>query len=454
MLIKLGTEQEEALNLIKKFIKESKNIAFSLTGSAGTGKTLCTKYLIEWLEESLYMYSLCAPTHKAALVLKQYTERDTNTLHRLLALSPNIQLLDLDLRELQFVTSRTSTNNIPYSGIVICDEASMISDDLFDLLIEKVSERNSKIVFISDPAQLLPVKQERKSKVYNLEDSYFLSKIYRQSDKNPILPVLQRLRSNEITKLISCSGEDGNLIVDNDLKKFLDKSINEIKIAIDTKNILHTKITAYTNKRVELYNKAVRKFIFNNNYEYNKDEILTAYENGECNGYEYYNSMDYIIVEEPYKVLKRLPYFSREVLGWNISLYDQYENSEFQIFIVSRDNSEDLFEDLAKTIENLRLTAIEAKKNKLRISGKYWKMYYELIGSFASPIDLFFDNRVIRKKSFDYGYATTVHKSQGSSYNNIFVDMKNIKTCKNNLVRRQLQYVALSRTRGDAYVLQ
>lgn len=451
-MIKLGEEQEQALSLIKSFIKESKNVAFSLTGAAGTGKTLCMKYLIDWMEDNNIIYTLCAPTHKAALVLKQYADRTTNTLHKLLALSPNIQILDLDLRELHFVTSNAS-NIIPYNGIVICDEASMISDDLFDLLIEKVSERNTKIIFISDPAQLLPVKQLKKSKVYNLEDSYFLSKIYRQSDKNSILPILQRLRSTEIDKLISCSGEDGKLIVDNDLKEFLKKAINEIKVSISTKNILHTRITAYTNKRIELYNQAVRKFIFNNNAEYNKDEILTAYENGNCNGYEYFNSMDYIIVEEPYKVLRKLPNF-KEVLGWDIKLYDQYENSEFNVFIISKDNPAELFEELAGTIEHIRLQAIEAKKRKLRTSGRYWKMYYELINSFASPINLFFDNRLIRKKSFDYGYATTVHKSQGSTYDNIFVDMRNIKTCKDKLVRRQLQYVALSRTRKDVFVLQ
>lgn len=450
--MKLGEEQELALAKIKDFIKLSKNTAFSLTGAAGTGKTLCTKYLIDWLEDEGYMYTLCAPTHKAALVLKQYTDRDTNTLHRLLALSPNIQILDLDLRELEFVTSKT-TNNIPYNGVVLCDEASMINDDLFDLLIEKVEERNTKIIFISDPAQLIPVRQQRKSKVYNLEDSYFLTKIYRQSDKNSILPILQELRSHEIGKLISCSGEDGKLIVDADIKEFLKKAVDEIKVSINSKNILHTRITAYTNKRVELYNQAVRKFIFGEAEEYNKNEILTAYENGSYEGLEYYNSMDYIIVEEPIKVLRYLPYF-KEVLGYELVLYDQYENSEFKIFILSKDNSENCFSELAGTIEQIRLRAIDAKKRKLRVSGRYWKMYYELINSFTTPVDLFFDNRLIRKKSFDYGYATTVHKSQGSSYDNVFVDMRNIKTCKDSLVRRQLQYVAMSRTRGDVFVLQ
>jgi exodeoxyribonuclease-5 len=67
---------------------------------------------------------------------------------------------------------------------------------------------------------------------------------------------------------------------------------------------------------------------------------------------------------------------------------------------------------------------------------------------------MYFDNRLIRKKSFDYGYACTVHRSQGSDYNNIFVDMKDIGLCKDDAIRRQLQYVALSRTRNNALIFQ
>ena len=90
----------------------------------------------------------------------------------------------------------------------------------------------------------------------------------------------------------------------------------------------------------------------------------------------------------------------------------------------------------------------------MRTSYIYWKKYYELMNSFCTPIDLYYDGRLIRKKSFDYGYACTTHRLQGSSLDNVFVDMKNIKSCRDDLVRRQLQYVALSRTRKDAYVLQ
>ena len=65
----------------------------------------------------------------------------------------------------------------------------------------------------------------------------------------------------------------------------------------------------------------------------------------------------------------------------------------------------------------------------------------------------FLDNRCIAKKDFDLGYCSTVHKLQGSSVENICIDLPNIKECKDKLVRRQLEYVAFSRTRHNAFIL-
>lgn len=43
---------------------------------------------------------------------------------------------------------------------------------------------------------------------------------------------------------------------------------------------------------------------------------------------------------------------------------------------------------------------------------------------------------------------------QGSTIDNVFVDMKDIKKCTNAEQLRQLQYVSISRSRKNAYVLQ
>ena len=81
------------------------------------------------------------------------------------------------------------------------------------------------------------------------------------------------------------------------------------------------------------------------------------------------------------------------------------------------------------------------------------KKYFDTINSFASMFDLYYDNRVIKKKTFNYGYAISVHKSQGTTIDNVFVDISNINTVRDKNELQQLQYVALSRTRGNAYIL-
>ena len=72
----LGEQQIEALNMIKNFILEKKEPACLYYGSAGTGKSILVNFLIDWCEENNISYQLCAPTHKAALVLSRYTNRE------------------------------------------------------------------------------------------------------------------------------------------------------------------------------------------------------------------------------------------------------------------------------------------------------------------------------------------------------------------------------------------
>ena len=75
------------------------------------------------------------------------------------------------------------------------------------------------------------------------------------------------------------------------------------------------------------------------------------------------------------------------------------------------------------------------------------------MGKFLTPIDIVWDNRVIRCKSIDYGYAITSHKSQSSSFDDVVVDINNILLCKDMTEVRQMEYVALSRTRNNVYLL-
>ena len=163
--------------------------------------------------------------------------------------------------------------------------------------------------------------------------------------------------------------------------------------------------------------------------------------------------MDYIVVTEPEKTDLYIPNFMK-LPAWRFELYDSLAKRNAEISILSKDISRDYFTTLTHKIENYRQNAVSwSSLNKAKASF-YWKKYYEMINSFTTPIDLYYDGRLIRKKSFDYSYSLTSHKSQGSSYNNVLVDMRNINSCRDESVTRQLQYVALSRTRKDALIYQ
>lgn len=446
----LGEEQELALNSIKTFI-EGKDPAFLLQGPAGTGKTLLISCVINWCEQTGIQYQLCAPTHKAALVMSRYTDRDAITLHKLLSLSPRLDIFALDFNNLMF-QSKGQSAEMPYKGLVICDEASMINDDLYQVLLEKCALYKNKLLFVCDLAQLQPVKQDYLSKIAHTQPCCSLTKIWRQQETNAVLPTLQILRTHSLSRFEPKEGIEGSLNVTSDMKVFLSEAKSQFSKAISNGDILETKILCYTNDRVRAYNQAMHKILFGEN-EYYKGEFLIGCENLEFNGFKFYNSMDYIVVTEPEKTDLYIPNFMK-LPAWRFELYDSLAKRNAEISILSKDISRDYFTTLTHKIENYRQNAVSwSSLNKAKASF-YWKKYYEMINSFTTPIDLYYDGRLIRKKSFDYSYSLTSHKSQGSSYNNVLVDMRNINSCRDESVTRQLQYVALSRTRKDALIYQ
>lgn len=450
--ITLGEEQEQALKMMKEFLQEKKKPSCLYYGSAGTGKSILVNYLINWCEQQNIQYVLCAPTHKAALVLSRYTDRSATTIHKLLALSPNIKIFELDFRNLLFLSSK-NPGMVPYNGVVICDEASMINDDLYETLLKKCQERNSQIIFTGDFKQLQPVKQDYITKIINVEPKFELTKIWRQSSENALLPVLQTLRNSPINRFTETTGNEGSLIVTSDIKEFMLKAGESLKKSVKNYDILGAKVLAFTNDRVNAYNNAFHKILFGPE-EYYKGEFLIGQENLTFNSFQFYNSMDYIILDEPIKTDLSIPYFGK-LPAWSFELYDSLTKMSERISILSREISRDYFDSLAQKIEYYRWTAVEytSQGNKMKAS-YYWKKYFEMINSFTSPVNLFYDGRLIRKQSFGYSYAITTHKSQGSSYNEVFVDIRNINSCIDEAVRRQLQYVALSRTRHNVFIFQ
>lgn len=455
--IELGEEQINALKVLEDFVSGDEK-CITLSGSAGTGKTTILREFLDYLDDEQITYALAAPTHKAKLVMEALTGNKAQTVHQLLSLSPNIEIFNLDFRELDFMVSRAMSDKfsltIPYNGIVIVDEASMINDDLFKLLVDRCSAAKAKIIFVGDIKQIQPVKAKTTSKVFGLPNVITLTKIHRQAEDSPVLSVLSVLRDSPLNSFETKEGTNDSFLVFDSPKEFMLTAKEYLQEAVAKRNVLNCKILAYTNARVNSYNDIARKLIFGENAknEFNKGEFLTGFDNFKYNDKEFWNSLDYVVVEQPYKITKRIPNYDGYVNGYNLKLFDSVYKTTDTIFVLSKDNNMETFRNVANLIETTRLKALDLKEKGKR-STEAWKRYFETINSFATTFDLFYDNRVIKRKTFDYGYASTVHKSQGSSYNTVFVDMGNIGKVRETEELRQLQYVAVSRTRGNAHIL-
>ena len=90
----------------------------------------------------------------------------------------------------------------------------------------------------------------------------------------------------------------------------------------------------------------------------------------------------------------------------------------------------------------------------LGLFAKYWRKLISPIVAACVVTAIGFSLFTVGARSFGGGYAMSTHKSQGTSIQNVFIDMKNIQTCRKDEEVRQLQYVALSRTRNNAHILQ
>lgn len=447
----LSEEQQKALDMMKEFIKEKSSPCCITIGRPGTGKSLMISRLTDYLNSERIQYCLCAPTHKAALVMQDYAGEPAMTIHKLLSLSPKLDIFELDFKDLLF-ECKGGQMQIPNNGVVILDEISMISDSLYELLIKKCGEHKTVICGFGDEKQLQAVdnRPNQVSEIFKAQPCIQLTKVFRQKNESKVIPVLEELRERPIDKFKTCVGANGSIITTSDRPGFIRGAIDQFQRAISEKDVLKCRVTAYTNKTVNIYNNVIHCAIAGNE-EYKTGEFLTCYENSDFNNFKFFNSMDYIIFEVPIRYEIWIPTFGK-VDGWKVKLYDSLEKKIGTINIISRDTPPEVLSQLANRIEDARTAALTCK-NFIN-SKKLWRLYYEITGSFCTPVDLIYDGRVIKKKTFDYGYATTIHKLQGSSINNIFIDMYDVNSCLNKNAKRQLQYVAVSRCKKNAVIFQ
>lgn len=457
----LTPDQEDAYMQMKKWYNNKNETVFTLKGYAGTGKT----YLLKYFLDTVVKIPVCvtAPTHQAVKVVEKATGRTGKTFQSLHGLRPNVNLDNFNTNNVLFDTiGKPSIHNY---GLIVVDECGQVGSQLFDLTIERAEGVKVKILFVGDPCQLPPVK-ERLSKTFTVKNQFELTTIVRQEVGNPLLEILGMLRydvyHNTSTALdfirtndIKINEKGEGFVRLNDFH-FREQLIKTMKSDDFSKDISHAKYAAWTNASIKEYNDYVRANLFADSHDIlNLNDLLTGYKTivDEFNDPIIINSENYVIQD----INKRMT--EHGFMSYVVRLWGVISQGIHTINIVDHDHETyDTYYGIVSALLNIALRSDTLSRHK------NWKKYYDFKDSYITITDLIIPqangkNNFVPKE-LDYGYGLTIHKLQGSTVKNMFVNIRDITCYKGNLnapiknsynnpyaieLRNKLLYTALSR---------
>lgn len=453
-IITFNNEQFDGLKKIKYWLKNGETF-FTLAGYAGTGKSTVVKKI---LDDYRYGVVVSAPTHKAKKVVINTTGEDGQTLHALLGLRPDVDLDNFNPNNPKF--NPIAVPRISDYNFVVIDEASMINQELYDLITEKTYNTRTKVLYMGDPAQIPPVG-EKASVVFQQDNKEFhqFTKIERQNDGNPLIDFYTPLRNNltvldggiKRRTVINDKGE--GIVFTVNKREFRERVLEAFRSPEFQNDTDYAKVIAWTNDTVMLSNAVIREQLLGKDTDIVEvGDLLMGYRSISD------EKQRYNIIENSadYRVTKKggLEENGYGITGWQVQLRENLAKGQFKhenVFIMDADNHDNLhlYAEMHDFFRDM------GKSNK-----KNWKKYYafrrgnvlmKTIEKYRNG--LYRSSQDIIVKDLDYGYAITGHKSQGSTYSHVFVMENDINANWVLKERNQIKYVALTRPSVSATVL-
>jgi ATP-dependent exoDNAse (exonuclease V) alpha subunit len=404
-MIKLNKQQQEFLNDAIRFI-ESDEKYYVLSGQAGVGKTTCIKYLLPLIfkKNANSRIALSAPTNKATKVLRQTAFNDKVTFKTIYSLLGLRMEASGALKEL-FDSGKMDIGSF---DIVFIDEGSMINKELLDILDTKIRLSHTKIIIIGDKEQLPPVK-DQVSPIWNLYKTNFeLSEVMRH--QSGILSFVQSIRGKN-TPVFKEFGTDVSILDESNFMNKLEEHAS--------KGYFHTgksKAIAWRNITVRTLNELIRNSFtetVSKNMWVQKDRIIML--QPVMRDKAMLASVDDEGVIDKVSIQRHLTYPQFKVYKIDVTLEDDSYPITLQVL------HEDSFEDLQEYLDSL---------SSKKLWGQFWKVK-----------DAF--------NTIDHAYAITSHRSQGSTFENVFVEVGDIMSNTDISTRTKCLYVACSRASKD-----
>ena len=396
MGIKLTNKQREA---VKCCLNNNFNL---IKGYAGTGKTTITRIILNILEKSKkdIIIKQCALSGKAAQVLSNATEREANTIHKLL--------------ELQGEVDKEKKKEID-TDILVIDELSMVDIGLFKKLLESV-RCGVKVICMGDNNQLPSLAFGKLIDDISMIDNVgivSLTEVHRQALESGIIVSANEIREDKFVSL-----RDKTYTVGNMKDMFIDTDSSEV----DLKHKVIDKV-------VELYDKD------------NKDKVqvicATASLCYSFNRYIQHKLIDatgkFITVEANGNIPKK----NDEVAKYRI-----FEDDKIMIIrnMYGVDTRESYFGECEEDNEN--------------------NLYNGNIGSLVEINDRFVvvnindEEYVIEEDNYNniqLAYACTCHKLQGSAAEDVIIYLSG-NYAEKYLMCNEWLYTAITRSRKRCYL--
>lgn len=290
----------------------------------------------------------------------------------------------------------TKENILSEDVVLIVDEAGTANTDLQDNILKYRGE--AKIIWTGDDCQLPPVGMSTSPVFSRGLPQVHLETPVRQPENSHLYQVCKALRQSVI------DGSNPNVQLGSDVLFATPKMITTFADNMTVNDMC----LAYTNSQVATYGNYVRE----------RKGMPSNWVVGEpviCNNHISVNGQTVYKNESKHHIM---------AIG---STFDK-----FGVECVSM--------DLGNGVVPVAKSSAQFHARKKHFAkSKNWKEYYQLQEQVAD----------IRTS-----WASTVHKSQGSTYENVLIDLSDLKKCKFQCMNTYLRllYVAFSRARGKVYV--
>ena len=408
-------DQTQILDKIREFLL-SDTEEIIIDGGAGTGKSHLISKLPDLFNEYLKTVEMLGlPKKKTRLVITSTTNKSVAVLRQLglkdvYTIYSYLELVVKYKRESGDTMITPAKGDINYSSydVIVIDECSMISNELFKYLSKL---RHKKIIYVGDCAQLTPVK-EGVSKIYSKGLEVLPLDVFQRQENEYLRDTCVYLRNSVFN-----TNSIFRIPLNDRVKKLDNQQALEEFTRFNTENC---QIACFTNKYTDKFNRLISsKIKHTGDYDFNEVYICNTPYSG-CS-YQYAGTHADVIfrAEEQVRVTE---YDAKDidtleqVQGCWSKVQSLAGGEEYSVFLPNK--------------EQLRAALRESYK-------KDYARYRKL----KECINL------------RQSYACTIHKLQGSTYDNVFIVSQDIDNCFEADMRARLLYVAFSRAKHNVFFI-